>query len=89
MRARSIRLLVLILVILAISLTALGFKEISIHVPGFPELERGGTGPLGLRLGLDLRGGGHLIYQAETGSRFSATPTAAAGRMASTPSSPV
>ena len=73
MRVRSIRLSVLILLILAISLAALGFNEVNIDVPGFPELKRGGTGPLGLKLGLDLRGGGHLVYQADTGTRIDAT----------------
>jgi preprotein translocase subunit SecD len=28
---------------------------------------------LGLKLGLDLRGGGHLVYQADTGTRFDVT----------------
>jgi preprotein translocase subunit SecD len=73
MRARSFRLSILILFILGLSLAALGFRDIKIDVPGFPELQRGGTGPLGLKLGLDLRGGGHLVYQADTGSRFLVT----------------
>jgi preprotein translocase subunit SecD len=73
MRTRSFRLSILILVILGLSLAALGFRDINIDVPGFPKLERGGTGPLGLKLGLDLRGGGHLVYQADAGSRFLVT----------------
>ena len=72
MRARSARLSFLILLILAISLAALGFRDINIDVPGLPELERGGDGPLGLKLGLDLRGGGHLVYQAKTGTSIEA-----------------
>ena len=28
---------------------------------------------MGLKLGLDLRGGGHLVYQADTGTRFDVT----------------
>jgi len=73
MRVRSFRLSILILLILGLSLAALGFRDINIDVPGFPKLERGGTGPLGLKLGLDLRGGGHLVYQADAGSRFLVT----------------
>lgn len=69
MRTRSVRLSLLILVILVLSLLLLGFRDINIAVPGFPALERGGTGPLGLKLGLDLRGGGHLVYQADTSTR--------------------
>ncbi|PKB80007.1 MAG: protein-export membrane protein SecD [SAR202 cluster bacterium Io17-Chloro-G9] len=73
MRARSIRLSILILFILSVSLATLAFKDIHIDIPGFPEVNRGGGGPLGLKLGLDLRGGGHLVYQADTGTRFVAT----------------
>ena len=73
MRLRSIRLTIVILLILAISLAALGFRTINIDLPGFPALLRDGSGPLGLKLGLDLRGGGHLVYQADTGTRFDVT----------------
>ena len=73
MRARSIRLSILILVILGVSLAALVFKDINVNIPGLFDLERGGGGPLGLKLGLDLRGGGHLVYQADTGTRVVAT----------------
>ena len=73
MRSRSIRLSITILLILGIAIAALGFKDIDIDVPGFPRIERDGTGPLGLKLGLDLRGGGHLVYQADTGTRFDVT----------------
>lgn len=73
MRARSIRLSITIILILGIAFAALGFKTINIDVPGFPRLERTGGGPLGLKLGLDLRGGGHLVYQADTGTRFDVT----------------
>ena len=75
MRARSIRLSILVALILGASIAALGFPEINIDLPGFPALERGGTGPLGLKLGLDLRGGGHLVYQADTGTRIDVTFT--------------
>ena len=73
MRSRSIRLSITILLILGIAIAALGFKDIDIDVPGFPRIERDGKGPLGLKLGLDLRGGGHLVYQADTGTRFDVT----------------
>ncbi|PKB83778.1 MAG: protein-export membrane protein SecD [SAR202 cluster bacterium Io17-Chloro-G9] len=76
MRARSVRLSILIIVILGLALAALGFRAVNIDIPGFPALERGGTGPLGLKLGLDLRGGGHLVYQADTGTRVDVVFTA-------------
>ena len=70
MRGRSIRLFILILFILGLSVAALAFTNVNISLPGFPDLNRGGAGPLGLKLGLDLSGGGHLVYQADTGSRI-------------------
>jgi preprotein translocase subunit SecD len=70
MRRRSVQLTILIVIIVAISLSALGFRDININVPGFPALVRGGDGPLGLKLGLDLSGGGHLVYRADTGARI-------------------
>ena len=70
MRSRSIRLSIGILLVLGLAIVALGFTSINIDLPGFPALARGGSGPLGLKLGLDLRGGGHLVYQADTGTRF-------------------
>ena len=73
MRSRSIRISITILLILGIAIAALGFKDININLPGFPKIERNGTGPFGLKLGLDLRGGGHLVYQADTGTRFEVT----------------
>ena len=73
MRSRSVRLTVVILLILGLALAALGFRSINIDLPGLPALDRSGAGPLGLKLGLDLSGGGHLVYQADTGSRFDVT----------------
>ena len=73
MRSRSIRLSISIILILGLAIAALGFKDINIEIPGFPRIERDGTGPLGLKLGLDLRGGGHLVYQADTGTKFEVT----------------
>ena len=70
MRRRSVQLTILIVLILGLSVASLGFRDININVPGFPALVRGGDGPLGLKLGLDLSGGGHLVYQADTGTRI-------------------
>ena len=69
-RGRSIRLSVLILVLIGLALASLSFRNVNIDIPGLTQLKRGGTGPLGLKLGLDLRGGGQLIYQADTGTRI-------------------
>ena len=68
-RGRSVRLSILILGLLGLALAALSFRSVDINIPGITELKREGTGPLGLKLGLDLRGGGQLIYQADTGTR--------------------
>ncbi len=73
MRSRSVRLTFVILLIMGLALAALGFRSINIDIPGLPALNRDGAGPLGLKLGLDLSGGGHLVYQADTGSRFDVT----------------
>ena len=73
MRARSVRLTIVILLILGLAVAALAVRPINIDLPGFPALDREGTGPLGLKLGLDLSGGGHLVYQADAGSRFDVT----------------
>jgi preprotein translocase subunit SecD len=62
--------MLVVLVILGLSVASLAFREINIGIPGVTELERGGDGPLGLKLGLDLRGGGHLVYQADTGTHL-------------------
>ena len=70
MRRRSVQLSILIIFIVALSAASLAFRDININLPGFPALVRGGDGPLGLKLGLDLSGGGHLVYQADTGTRI-------------------
>ena len=70
MRRRSVQLSILIIIILGLSVASLAYRDINIDAPGFPALVRGGEGPLGLKLGLDLSGGGHLVYQADTGSRM-------------------
>ena len=73
MRRRNIRVFIFTLIILGLALASLGFKEIHIDVPGFPALDRAGNGPLGLKLGLDLRGGASLGYQADTDPRVEVT----------------
>ncbi len=70
MRARSIRLTLIVLVILGLAVASLAFQNININIPVIPQFERGGPGPLGLKLGLDLQGGGHLVYQADTGTHL-------------------
>ena len=73
MRRRTILLTILILVVLGISAASLALPEIHISIPGLPRLDRAETGPLGLKLGLDLQGGAHLVYQAETGTTLAVT----------------
>ena len=68
MRRRTIFLTLFIVAALAVSATALALPEIRIGIPGVGRLERAETGPLGLKLGLDLQGGSHLVYQAQTGT---------------------
>ena len=71
MRRRTVLLTSFILVVLAISVVSLALPEIHIGIPGFPRIDRAETGPLGLKLGLDLQGGAHLVYQADTGTELS------------------
>lgn len=73
MRRRTILLTVLILVVLGISAASLASPEIHIGIPGLPRLDRAEAGPLGLKLGLDLQGGAHLVYQAQTGTTLAVT----------------
>jgi preprotein translocase subunit SecD len=71
MRRRTILLTLLIVVVLAVSVVSLALPEIHIGIPGVGRLDRADTGPLGLKLGLDLQGGAHLVYQADTGTELS------------------
>ncbi|MSQ05814.1 MAG: protein translocase subunit SecD [Dehalococcoidia bacterium] len=73
MRGRNIRLSILILIVLSLSIAALAFHDVNVAIPGLTTLARSGTGPLGLKLGLDLRGGGHLVYQADTSTQIALT----------------
>ena len=53
------RIVIIIAIAVALAGVILGFQKISLG-----DFERGGDTPLGLSLGLDLQGGGHLVYQA-------------------------
>ncbi len=60
MRRRGVRVFALIAVIVGLAIAVLALGEI--HIGGF---DRVGAGPLGLTLGLDLKGGTHLMYKAD------------------------
>ena len=68
MRRRGFRVFVIIAIIVALSVATLGFRDI--HIAG---LDRANQGPLGLKLGLDLQGGSHLVYQADLPDEVSVT----------------
>jgi len=71
LRRYSKTLVVIVLLVLVAAL-ALGFKTVSIG-----SFERTGDNVLGLKLGLDLQGGSHLVYQAvltnDAGERIAPT----------------
>ncbi len=73
MRRRTVLLTIFILAVLAVSAVSLALPEIHIAIPGVPRIDRAETGPLGLKLGLDLQGGAHLVYQADTGTVLTVT----------------
>ena len=54
----------LIIVIVTLAGASLAFQEINLSLGGI-HLVRGGDTILGLRLGLDLEGGSHLVYEAQ------------------------
>ena len=64
MRRFPLRRFLLIIVIVTVAGASLAFPEINISLGGI-KLERGGDTILGLRLGLDLEGGSHLVYEAQ------------------------
>ena len=57
------RRILLIVIFVGLSVATLAFQSINIDFLG-AQFQRLGTGPLGLRLGLDLQGGAPLVYQA-------------------------
>jgi preprotein translocase subunit SecD len=64
-RRRGLRVFALIFVVVALGIASLSFREVHISVPGFFDIDRDASGPLGLSLGLDLEGGSDLRYQAD------------------------
>lgn len=62
MRKRIIRASILIFIIVGLSLASILVREVHLSALGM-RLDRAGTGPFGLRLGLDLQGGSHLVYR--------------------------
>ena len=68
MRRRGPRIFLLIVVVVAISIAALSFRDINVGA-----LDRQNDGPLGLKLGLDLQGGVMLWYQADLPDEVSVT----------------
>ena len=73
MRRRTVLLTIFILAVLAVSAVSLAMPEIHVAIPGVGRIDRADSGPLGLKLGLDLQGGAHLVYQADTGTVLSVT----------------
>ena len=61
---RRLRTFLIVAIIVALSAISLVVNPIDLSLFG-AALERGGTGPLGLTLGLDLQGGSHLVYQSQ------------------------
>jgi preprotein translocase subunit SecD len=61
---RSLRLFILIAAIVGLSVASLLVRDIHLALGGL-HFDRAGKGPLGLKLGLDLLGGSHLIYEAD------------------------
>ncbi|MEE8442137.1 MAG: protein translocase subunit SecD [Dehalococcoidia bacterium] len=63
MRRVGPRRLILILLILVVSVSSIVFQNFDVSFLGL-RLQRGSDAILGLKLGLDLQGGSHLVYQA-------------------------
>ena len=64
MRRFPLRSFILILLITALATASLSAQEFKLQVAGL-DIERGEQSPLGLRLGLDLEGGSHLVYKTK------------------------
>lgn len=67
---RSLRIFLIIGVMFTLAVLVLWNQDVDLPGDSF---DRGGTGPLGLTLGLDLRGGAHLVYQADSPVNINAT----------------
>ncbi|MCS7206481.1 MAG: protein translocase subunit SecD [Dehalococcoidia bacterium] len=64
MNRQDLRRLIIVLIVLALSAVVVAVPRWDLRLGGW-RFERGGEGPLGLRLGLDLQGGVQLIYEAD------------------------
>lgn len=64
MRRFPLRSFIFILLITALATASLAAQEFRLQVAGL-DIERGEQSPLGLRLGLDLEGGSHLVYKTK------------------------
>ncbi|MFN3975299.1 MAG: protein translocase subunit SecD [Dehalococcoidia bacterium] len=63
MSRQDLRRLAVVLVALILSAVVIAIRQWDVRLGGV-RFERGGEGPLGLRLGLDLQGGVQLVYEA-------------------------
>ena len=72
MRRFPLRRFLVIAIVLALSVSSLAFQEIDLSLGGV-RFQRGGDSVLGLRLGLDLEGGSHLVYEARPAEGESVT----------------
>jgi preprotein translocase subunit SecD len=63
-RRIRIRRLVLLGLVVAVCVTSLSYQQFDISFAGI-HLKRGSDAIMGLQLGLDLRGGSHLVYKAD------------------------
>ena len=60
----NLRRIIFIAILVGLATATLAVRNIDLGIGG-ANFERGGNGPLGLRLGLDLQGGIQLVYQAD------------------------
>lgn len=63
----------IVILLAAIAVASLAVTQFHVNILGI-RLDRENNGPLGLRLGLDLQGGTHLVYQAALEGEGSPTP---------------
>ena len=72
MRRVSIWRILIIIAVIGISAYSLTFQNIDVRALG-SRFERGSDAILGMRLGLDLQGGSHLVYQARGSKELTIT----------------
>ncbi|MBI2170609.1 MAG: protein translocase subunit SecD [Chloroflexi bacterium] len=70
MRRVSIIRVMLVVLVIGLALGAIGYQKININLLAL-KFQRGTEALLGLRLGLDLQGGSHLVYQARGAKEIS------------------